>query len=79
MFRIPEFYQEDMTFEQAKRILSFAGDLLKGMEDLQAHWNEYASGQLDHLYTDDYDWFENWSTEANAYNTVYGTMKPLFS
>ena len=33
MFRIPSFYQMDMSFETAKSV--FAGDILKGMEQIQ--------------------------------------------
>ena len=79
MFRIPSFYKMEMTFEQAKATISFAGDLLKGMEDLSDHWDKYATGKLDHLYKDDDEFFEHWQYEVNAYNKVFSTFQPLFS
>ena len=78
MFRIPEYYQmPEMTFQQAQA--TFGGDLLKGMEQVSEHWDRYARGECDELYQDDDDFYETWVYEVNAYNTVYSTMKPLFS
>lgn len=78
MFRIPDFYKmPEMTFEAAKHV--FAGDLLKGMEQIQEHWDRYATGNADDMYEDDDDFFDTWQYEVNAYNVVYSTMKPLFS
>jgi len=76
MFRIPDFYQMDMTYETAKAV--FNGDVLTGMERINEHWDRYASGQSDDMYEDDDAFFENWIYEVNAYNKVYSTMKPLF-
>ena len=76
MFTIPSFYQMNMTFETAKSV--FAGDLLKGMEQIQEHWDRYISGQSADMYEDDDDFFATWEYEVNAYNTVYAQMKPLF-
>ena len=78
MFRIPDFYKmPEMTFEDAKHV--FAGDLLKGMEQIQEHWDRYATGNADDMYEDDNDFFDYWQYEVNAYNVVYSTMKPLFA
>jgi len=78
MFRIPDFHKVEMTFEEAKKTISFNGDLLTGMEQLSDHWDQYATGKLDHLYEDDAHFFEHWESEVNAYNVVYATMQPLF-
>ena len=48
------------------------------MEQLSDHWDQYATGKLDHLYEDDAHFFEHWESEVNAYNVVYATMQPLF-
>ena len=78
MFRIPNFYEmPNMTFDQAKAV--FAGDMLKGMEQLNEHWDRYASGNAGDMYEDDDDFFDTWQYEVNAYNVVYATMKPLFA
>ena len=66
-----------MNFETAKSV--FAGDLLKGMEMIQEHWDRYARGEADDMYEDDDAFFDCWQYEVNAYNVVYSTMKPLFS
>tara|TARA_B100000035_G_C20794352_1_gene462601 strand:+ start:502 stop:711 length:210 start_codon:yes stop_codon:yes gene_type:complete len=66
-----------MTFEEAKAV--FAGDLLKGMEQIQEHWDRYASGNAGDMYEDDDEFFATWEYEVNAYNVVYSTMKPLFA
>tara|TARA_B100000035_G_scaffold98432_1_gene83500 strand:+ start:590 stop:829 length:240 start_codon:yes stop_codon:yes gene_type:complete len=76
MFRIPEFYQMTMTFDEAK--LTFGGDLLAGMERIREAWDHYASGNADDMYEDDDAFYSVWEHEVNAYNTVYTTMKPLF-
>ena len=78
MFRIPSFYEmPNMTFEEAKAV--FAGDLLKGMEQIQEHWDRYATGNAGDMYDDDDAFFDTWQYEVNAYNVVYSTMKPLFA
>ena len=76
MFNIPTFYQQNMDFDTAKAV--FNGDLLKGMEMIQEHWDRYASGNSGDMYEDDDDFFATWEYEVNAYNVVYSTMKPLF-
>jgi len=77
MFRIPTFYQQNMDFDTAKAV--FNGDLLKGMEMIQEHWDRYATGNSGDMYEDDDDFFATWEYEVNAYNVVYSTMKPLFA
>lgn len=78
MFRIPSFYEmPKMTFEEAKAV--FAGDLLKGMEQIQQHWDRYAGGEANDMYESDDDFYDTWQYEVNAYNVVYTTMKPLFA
>ena len=77
MFRIPDFYQMEMTYETAKAV--FNGDVLTGMERISEMWDRYASGQLDDQYADDDEFYDTWVYEVNAYNTVYAQMKPLFA
>ena len=77
MFRIPTFYQQNMDFDTAKAV--FNGDLLKGMEMIQEHWDRYATGNSGDMYEDDDEFFATWEYEVNAYNVVYSTMKPLFA
>lgn len=77
MFRIPNFYQMNMDFDTAKAV--FNGDLLKGMEMINEHWDRYATGKSGDMYEDDNDFFDTWQYEVNAYNVVYSTMKPLFA
>ena len=79
MFRIPSFYEmPNMTFEEAKNVLEIDGDLLKGMEHVNEHWDRYASGNADDMYEDDDAFYEHWEYEVNAYNVVFSKMKPLF-
>lgn len=67
----------NMDFDTAKSV--FNGDLLKGMEMIQEHWDRYATGKSGDMYEDDDDFFDTWQYEVNAYNVVYSTMKPLFA
>ena len=78
MFRIPDFYQTDTTFEQAQITMKHhgRGDMLAGMEAMLRSWEEHCSGS-DRFDTDD-DFFEWYEAEVNAYNTVYETMSALF-
>ena len=78
MFRIPDFYKmPEMTIEAAQNV--FAGDMLKGMEQIQSHWDRYATGNADDMYEDDDDFFDTWQYEVNAYNVIYTSMRPLFA
>jgi len=83
MFRIPTFYQEDVTFECAKKLMSMhgRGDLLEGMEAMKRSWKEYCASCLnpDARYECDEDWFDDYAAEANAFNKVFSTMQPLFA
>jgi len=76
MFRIPSFYEMEMTYETARAV--FNGDVLTGMERISEHWDRYCSGELDDMYEDDDAFFDCWVYEVNAYNVVYAQMKPLF-
>ena len=86
MFRIPTFYQMDMTLEQAENALKIDGDLLKGMEHVDAMWDrhcdsqrKYYDGEVDEtIYSDDDEFFEHWIYEVNAYNVVFTEMSKLF-
>jgi len=75
MFRIPSFYQENVTFDNAwKTITNFGrGDALEGMEAMNRIWEEHCASE-----DDDDTFFENWSYEANAYNVVFANMNKLF-
>ena len=78
MFNIPSFYEmPNMTFEEAKSILTIDGDLLKGMEHINAMWDRYVAG--DSYHEDDDDFFNTWEYEVNAYNVVFEKMAPLFA
>ena len=81
MFRIPAFYQmPNMTFDEAKRILTFNDKgLLGGMEHINEHWDRYAAGESGDMYEDDDDFFATWEYEVNAYNIVYTNMRELFA
>lgn len=77
MFRIPEFHKMEMTFEEAKGVLTINNSLIDGMEHVDAMWEKHCSD--DTIYEDDDDFYEHWVYEVNAYNKVFETMKPLFS
>jgi len=81
MFRIPSFYVDAPSFEEAVRTITNrgSGDLLKGMESMNKLWDEYCSGKLADSYEDDEDFFYTWSYETNAYNVVFENMAPLFA
>ena len=76
MFRIPEFHKMEMTFEEAKGVLTIDNSLIDGMEHVDAMWEKHCSD--DTIYEDDDDFYEHWVYEVNAYNKVFETMKPLF-
>ena len=76
MFRIPNFHKMEMTFEEAKGVLTINDSLIEGMEHVDAMWEKHCSD--DTIYEDDDDFYEHWVYEVNAYNKVYETMKPLF-
>jgi len=75
MFRIPSFYQDEVTFEEAKNTMTTygRGDLLEGMMAMDRRWTEHCASS-----DEDDTFFETYIYEVNAYNTVFKTMKPLF-
>ena len=77
MFRIPEFFQSTPSFDQAKTTITNhgRGDFFEGMAAMDRIWTEHCANADE----DDWDFYENWQYEINAYNTVYSTMKPLFA
>ncbi len=81
MFMIPDFYTDTPSFEDAVRTVKMQGngDLLTGMEQIQARWDEYASGKMDMIYRDDDDFYEHWIYEVNAFNVVFENMSALLA
>jgi hypothetical protein len=79
MFRIPEFYEMEMSFEDAARTISnkAKGDLLEGMKWMDQLWSDYVSLPGDEQ--DDDMFYDNWCYELNAYNVVYEGMSKLFA
>ena len=75
MFRIPSFYQENVTFDSAwNTIKNFGrGDALEGMEAMNRVWEEHCASE-----DFDDDFFDKYGYEANAFNVVFKNMKPLF-
>lgn len=80
MFAIPNFYVDTPTFENAVRTVKFQGNgnLLAGMEKIQARWDEYASGTVD-CFQDDDDFYDHWQYEVNAFNVVFESMGALLA
>ena len=89
MFRIPDFYQEEMTFQDAVKIMTThgRGDLLEGMNAMDRVWEEYlaaerafVNGEVDYkVFGDDDDFFDHYGCECNAYNVVFENMSKLFA
>ena len=67
----------EMTFEEAKKVLTINDSLIDGMEHVDAMWEKHCAD--DTIYEDDDDFYEHWVYEVNAYNKVFETMKPLFA
>ena len=80
MFRIPNYFQIDMTWEEATTIIKGRGKgiLLDGMEEMNDVWDRYARGYDGDLYESDSDFYEHWIYEVNAYNIVFEGMSKLF-
>jgi len=76
MFRIPSFYVEEVTFENACRTMKNLGngDMLEGMNKMHDAWEEHCKSDVD----DDDEFFDHWVYEVNAFNKVFSDMKPLF-
>lgn len=79
MFRIPNFYQFETSFEEAKSVMTSygRGDLLEGMMAMDRVWEEHASGSP--RFESDSDFYEYYEAEVNAYNKVFSEMQPLFA
>ena len=88
MFRIPEFFEVPMTFDEAAKIIKGRanGDLLAGMEYMNGVWDRYLAdqnafykGEKDEMiYGDDEDFYDHWCYECSAYNIVFEGMSKLF-
>ena len=76
MFRIPNYFQIDMTWDEAVRTIKGLGNgnLLDGMEAMNEAWNDHVNEMLD----DDSDFYEHWMYEVNAFNIVFEGMGQLF-
>ena len=76
MFRIPNYFQIDMTWDEAVRTIKGRGNgnLLDGMEAMNEAWNDHVNEMLD----DDSDFYEHWMYEVNAFNIVFEGMCKLF-
>jgi hypothetical protein len=76
MFRVPSFYKDTPTFEDAAKTMKFRGngDMLEGMESMNRLWTEHCASPD----AEDDDFFSNWSYEVNAYNVVFRGMSKLF-
>ena len=76
MFRIPNYFQIDMTWDEAVRTIRGRGDgtLIGGMEAMNEAWNDHVNEMLD----DDTEFYEHWMYEVNAFNIVFEGMGQLF-
>ena len=76
MFRIPNYFQMNMTWDDAVRTMKGRGNgnLLDGMEAMNEAWNDHVNEMLD----DDSDFYDHWMYEVNAFNVVYEGMSKLF-
>ena len=77
MFRIPDFYQLEMSFDEAWDIMKRhgRGDCLEGMKAMDRLWIEYCSSPDQ----DDDELFSGWIYEFNAFNVVFEGMSGLFA
>jgi hypothetical protein len=77
MFRIPEVYEVEMSFNEAVSLMTSRGrgDLLEGMLSMDRFWIEYCACPDQ----DDDALFHNWCYEFSAYNVVYQGMSELFA
>ena len=76
MFRVPSFYEDIPTFEDAANTIKFVGDgdMLECMEFMNRKWEEHCSNPEN----EDDNFFDNWSYEVNSYNVVFENMSKLF-
>lgn len=78
MFYIPDFYEMNLEFKEAVKILAPRGaDLLEAMKRIDRIWAEHVRGDND--YDDDDEFYDDWQYELNAYNVVYEGMSKLFA
>ena len=75
MFRIPDFYEVQMTFDEATKTLTRLtdGGLLEGLEYMNKKWDEHCVSE-----DDDDEFYEHWCYECSAFNVVFEKMSPLF-
>ena len=76
MFRIPDFYVDVPTFDEAwKTMTNFGrGDCLEGMNAMNRCWEEHLAGRFD----DDDEFFGHYCYEVNAFNVLFEGMGKLF-
>lgn len=76
MFRIPNYFQINMTWDEAVLTIKGRGNgnLLDGMEAMNEIWDDHVNQMLD----DDSDFYEHWIYEVNAFNIVFEGMGKLF-
>ena len=76
MFRIPNYFQMNMTWDDAVRTIKGRGNgnLLDGMEAMNEAWIAH----VDEMHDDDSDFYDHWMYEVNAYNIVFEGMSKLF-
>ena len=89
MFRLPSFYEVEMSFDEAWNMMSRhgRGDCLEGMKAMERAWDEFLAcerafyrGEVDEMvFGDEDDFFDHYMYEANAYNIVYEGMSELFA
>jgi hypothetical protein len=77
MFRIPEFCEVEMSFQEAWDMMARLGDgdCLKGMKSMDQLWSDYCASDDQ----DDDELFYEWGYEFSAYNIVYEGMSELFA
>ena len=76
MFRIPNYYKMDMSWDDAVALIKGCGcgDLLKGLENMYVCWEDV----VDDYMTED-DFYDRYIYEVNAFNVVYEGMAELFT
>jgi|TARA_B110000259_G_scaffold177504_1_gene214748 hypothetical protein len=89
MFIIPNFYQDEVSFQEGWNTMKRhgRGDTLEGMNAMNNAWDEYIASQNDLFngkvavvaFEDDDEFFDHYSGEVNAYNAVFSNMQPMFA
>ena len=76
MIYVPSFYRDTVPFDQAADFISAigGGDLLKGMQKIDALWTNYVNSDDQ----DDDEFFEDYADEINCFNSVSEGMSKLF-